>query len=99
MTATERTFQIILKEWDNAQAAIHKPADAKFMIRRWAITLYSAFFGLSIYQNNRAMISIAIGATLLFRLLDALARIIFGSSRTLLLGSIVLLSLMSLLLF
>lgn len=61
-----------MKEWDNVQAVIHKSTDAKFMIRRWAITLFSALFALSIYQDRETMMLIATATTLLFWLLDAM---------------------------
>ena len=69
MNATERKFQVIMKEWDNIQAGIHKSTDAKFMIRRWAITLFSALFALSVYQDRKTMLLIAIATTLLFWLI------------------------------
>jgi hypothetical protein len=61
---------VFLKHLDFIQAAITRQAGNSSLIRGWALTLATAFYGFAAQQNNSALALVAIVPTVAFYVLD-----------------------------
>jgi len=69
--SAERKLDIIKTEWSYVQNVIKEEVDRKFKNRTWAVTSFSAIFGLSLYHKNEDIVLLAIPISMFFWYIDA----------------------------
>ncbi len=69
--SAERKLDIIKTEWSYVQNVIKEEVDRKFKNRTWAVTSFSAIFGLALYHKDQEIILLAIPICLFFWYIDA----------------------------